>query len=126
VAGILIVAVGVTLYLGVSGVIGGLAHLQGVIANATTRNYAYDFRLAGLLLVGIMIVYGGVLCLSAVRGLVRHQRRAWDRAMGGTLLLLLVCIPLIPVQRDMAGGGTIIGAVNLVALMFVRRRLEAS
>jgi len=32
------------------GVIGGLAHLQGVIANATTRNHAYDFPSGALLL----------------------------------------------------------------------------
>jgi hypothetical protein len=72
VAGILKVAAGLTLHMGASGVIAGLAHLQGVIANATTRNYAYDFRLAALLLVGITIANAGALTLGGARP------RAWS------------------------------------------------
>ena len=73
-----------------------------MIQTATTRGYPYDFRYAGLLLVGITIVYSGVLCLWAVRGLARGERPAWDRALSGTILLLLVAVPLIPVEPDNA------------------------
>jgi hypothetical protein len=51
----------------------GLGHLYGVTVTATVWGYAYDFRLAALLLVGIALVIGGALCLSAVRGLVSRQ-----------------------------------------------------
>ena len=40
--------------------------------------------------------------------------------MSGTLLLLLVTVPLIPVQYELAGGLTLVGAVNLVILLGLR------
>jgi hypothetical protein len=102
----------------------GLAHLYGVIVTATGRRYAYDFRLAALLLVGIALVVGGALCLSAVRGLARCQRAAWGRALIGTLLLVVVLVALSPVQPDMAPGLSVLAAVNLVVLLAARRGLQ--
>ena len=121
-------AAGLTLLIGLSSVTGGNAHVQGVMSTAQIRGYAYDFRYAGLVLVGIMVAYAGVLCLWAVRGLARAQRHAWDRALSGTLLLLLVNVPLIPVDgpgRDNAVTTAIPAAVNLILLLVARRRLEA-
>jgi hypothetical protein len=97
------------------------------MATAQSRGYAYDFRYAGLLLVAITIAYAGVLCLWAVRGLARGQRPAWDRALSGTLLLLLVSVRLVPVEgpgRDNPVSTAIAGAVNLVVLLVTRHRLE--
>ena len=74
--GVVTAAVAVTLVLGLGNTIGGLGHIQGVIGTATRRGYPYDFRYAGLLLVGITIAYSGVLCLWAVRGLARGERPA--------------------------------------------------
>jgi hypothetical protein len=102
----------------------GRAHLDGVLTAATSRGYDYDFRLAGLLLVGSTLVFGGALCLSAVRGLVRGRRTAWGRAMSGTLLLLLVLVLMSPVQPQMAPGLSVVAAANLIALLAARRRLE--
>jgi hypothetical protein len=96
-----------------------------VMVTATRRSYAYDFRLAALLLVGMALVFAAALCLSAVRGLARHQRAAWARALIGTLLLLLVLVPLSPVQPEMAPGRSVLAAVNLVLLLVMHRRLEA-
>jgi hypothetical protein len=118
-------AAGMTLLVGLLITVMGLGHLYGVIVSATGRGYAYDFRLAALLLVGIALVFGGALCLSAARGLARHQRNAWGRALIGTLLLLLVLVPLIPMQPDMAPGLSVLAAVNLILLLVARRRLEA-
>jgi hypothetical protein len=103
----------------------GLAHLYGVMVTASTRSYAYDFRLAALLVVGTALVFGAALCLSAVRGLARRQRAAWGRAVIGTLLLLLVLVPLSPIQPDMAPGLSVFAAVNLIALLTAWRGLEA-
>jgi hypothetical protein len=103
----------------------GGAHFYGVVVTATNKGYAYDFRLAALLVVGMALVFGAALCLSAVRGLARGQRGAWGRALIGTLLLLLVLVPLGPVQPQMAPGLSVLAAVNLIVLVAVRRGLEA-
>jgi heme/copper-type cytochrome/quinol oxidase subunit 3 len=118
-------AAGTSLFVGLLLIIMGLAHLYGVIVTATMRSYAYDFRLAALLLLGMALVFAAALCLSAVRGLARRQRAAWGRALIGTLLLLLVLVPLGPVQPDMAPGLSVLAAVNLIALLAARRGLEA-
>jgi hypothetical protein len=118
-------AAGISLFVGLLIIIMGLAHLYGVMVTATRRSYAYDFRLAALLLVGMALVFAAALCLSAVRGLARRQRAAWGRALIGTLLLLLVSVPLSPVQPDMAPGLSVLAAVNLIVLLAARRGLEA-
>jgi hypothetical protein len=103
-------AAGTSLFVGLLITIMGLAHLYGVIVTATRRSYAYDFRLAALLLVGIALVFAAALCVSAVIG---------------TLLLLLVLVPVSPVQPDMAPGLSVLAAVNLIVLLAARRGLEA-
>jgi hypothetical protein len=118
-------AAGTSLSVGLLLFIMGLAHLYGVMVTATRRSYAYDFRLAALLLVGMALVFAAALCLSAVRGLARRQRAAWGRALIGTLLLLLVLVPLIPMQPDMAPGLSVLVAGNLIVLLAVRGGLEA-
>jgi hypothetical protein len=118
------IAAGLSLVVGLLLAIMGAGHLHGVLTVATSRGYDYDFRLAGLLLVGSTLVYGGVLCLSSVRGLTRGRPTAWVRAMSGTLLLLLVLVLMIPVQPSMAPGLSVLAAVNLIALLGARRRLE--
>jgi hypothetical protein len=111
------IAAGLSLVVGLLLAIMGAAHLQGVLTVATSRGYDYDFRLAGLLLVGSTLVFGGALCLSSVRGLARRRPTAWVRAMTGTLLLLLVLVLMIPVQPTMAPGLSVLAGVNLIALL---------
>jgi hypothetical protein len=101
----------------------GAAHLLSVIVAASWRGFAYDFRLAGLLLIGSTLVFGGALCLSAVRGLARGQRTAWGRAISGTILLLLVLVLNIPLQPDMAPGLSVLASANLIVLLAARPRL---
>lgn len=125
-AGFLAAAAGLTLYVGLASTIFGGAHLQGVISVAIARGYVYDFRLAALLLLGMTMVFAGVLCLKAVRGLARRQRRAWDRAISGTILLLLVTAPItpLPVQGELAAFQAFPASVNLIVLVAAWRRLE--
>ena len=123
--GSLAAAAMMTLLVGLLLTVMGLGHLYGVMVTATRRSYAYDFRLAALLLVGMALVFAAALCLSGVRGLARGQRAAWDRALIGTLLLLFVLVPLIPMQPDMAPGLSILAAVNLIILLVARRGLDA-
>jgi hypothetical protein len=124
-AGCLQLAAVASLCVGVLLSIMGLAHLYGVMVTATRQSYAYDFRLAALLLLGMALVFAAGLCLSAVIGLARGQRAAWGRAVIGTLLLLLVLVPLGPIQPDMAPGLAFLAAVNLIVLLAVRRGLQA-
>jgi hypothetical protein len=126
-AGLLGAAAATTLIAGLAGTIPGGAHLAGVIGNATSGVYqSYDFRLASLLILGITIAFGGVLCLTAVRGLARGQRRAWDRAVSGTLLMILVALPIgpLPVQGELAAGVWLLAAVALTVLVVAWRQLE--
>lgn len=120
---------GMTLLVGLASTIFGGAHFLGVIGNASRGAYlTYDFRLASMLSIGIMMVVAGALCVAAARGLARGQPRAWDHAMGGTVLLLLVTGPLcfVPRQGDLAALLALLAAPNLVLLVLARRRLEAA
>jgi hypothetical protein len=125
--GLVTAAVAVTVYMGLANTFGGLGHIQGVIQTATRRGYPYDFRYAGLLLVGITVTYSGVLCLWAVRGLARGERPAWDRALSGAILLLLVAVPLIPVvgpgQDNAILQAAVPGTVSLLVLLAALPRL---
>ena len=100
--GTLLGSAAITLLVGLLITVMGLGHLYGVLVTAQIKGYPYDFRLAALFIVGMALVFGSALCLSAVRGVARGQRTAWSRAVIGTLVLLLVTVPLIPVQPDMA------------------------
>jgi hypothetical protein len=111
-----------TLFVGVFTTIFASAHLYGVMVTATRRAYTYDFRLAALYIVGITMVAAGVLCIFAVRELARSHRIGWERALYGTVLLLLVTVPLGPVQPELAPAFVFFGAANLVALVAVWRR----
>jgi hypothetical protein len=121
-----ILAAGTTLLLGGLATLMGGAHLDGVLVTAGRRHYAYDFRFAGLLLLGFTITFAGILCLTAVRGLAHARRPAWDRALIGTLLFILVTAPVIPMQPEMAPGLVILGLVNVVALLVSWRSIEAA
>lgn len=125
-AGLLAVAAGATLLAGLDAMIFGGAHLQGVIQVATERGYAYNFRLASLLLLGIMLVFGGLLCLTAVRGLARGLRRAWDRAVIGAVLLLLTAVPMTPLggQGELAGAIALFATASLLAVVAAWRQVE--
>ena len=126
-AAILRAAAGLTLLVGLNATIYGGAHLWGVMVTASTGVYrSYDFRLATLLLLGMTMVFAGELCLTAVRGLARGQRRAWDRATVGSLLLLLVTVPIVyvPVQGLLAAAQAWPAALNVIVLVAAWRRLE--
>ena len=73
------------------------------------------------------MVFAGVLCLTAVRGLARGERRSWDRALSGTLLLLVATVPIVyvPVQGLLAAAQAWPAALNVIVLVGAWHRLEA-
>lgn len=95
----------------------GSAHLAAILWSAVRGSYFYNFRLAALLLVGFWLILGGSLCVSALSPLRRRRPPDWGRAIRGTLLLLLVAAPLVPVQPELAGGIVVSGAVNLAVIL---------
>jgi len=119
VAGFWKLAAGMTLFVGVFTTIFASAHLQGVMQTAITKGYAYDFRLAALLIVGMTMVAAGVLCIAAVRELARGHRIGWERAFYGTAWLVLIAMPLEPIQPGLAPAFTFVGGLNLVVLLVV-------
>jgi hypothetical protein len=112
-------AAGLSLFVGVSTTILASAHLEGVIQTAITKGYVYNFRLASLLILGSAMVAGGVLCIAAGRELARGHRIGWQRAFYGSVLLVLVSMPLEPIQPGIAPGITVLGGLNLFALLVV-------
>ena len=119
-------AAALTLIAGLTGSIPGAAHLQGVVSAASSRGYDYDARLAGLLILGIGMVFAGVVCLTAVRGLAHGERPAWDRALIGSLLLVLVTLPTTPIggQGELAAVVSLPAWLDLFVLAGARQQLE--
>ena len=117
-------AASMTLLVGVLITVMSLGHLDGVVVTAGNKGYTYDFRLAALLFLGLAMLFGAALCLTAVLGVGRGERRAWDRAVIGTILLLLAFGLMIPVQPDMAPGLSVLAAINLAALLVAGRQLN--
>jgi len=113
-------AAGMSVFVGLLSSVQGGAHLLSVIGVALTRGYAYNFRLTSLVLIGALMVLAGVLCLASARAVAAGRRSAWWTSARGTLLLLLVVVPLIPIQTEMASGLTILGVVNLAFLYRAR------
>ena len=100
----------------------GGAHTLTVIGRALRRpTFVYDFRLYSLVLLGLCQVAGGLRCLSTSWNLVRGDERAWRAALAATTLLLVVNVPLIPIQ-GFAGATSLVLAMTLITLLATGRR----
>ena len=104
----------------------GAGHFIAVVNRAVSGQgsgpggaFAYDFRFYALALLGMLLIAGGVGCFTPARGLTRGETRAWKTALWSTVALLVVNVPLIPVQ-GLALSPFLI--VNLVVLMVTRQR----
>jgi hypothetical protein len=74
-------------------------------------------RMCGRPSPGSTIVLAGALCIAGVRRLDRGQRIGWERALWGTLFLLVIAFPLRPMQPELAGGLSTVSVINLVVLL---------
>ena len=119
---VLPVGAGMTLFVGGLIALMGAAHLEGVIQTAMTRGYAYNFRLAGLLLIGIIAreaaCYASPLCVASLGvielpGAARWRHHPAPPRLGAEHSL----------QPDMAPGLSVLAAVNLIVLVAAWRRL---
>jgi len=100
----------------------GSAHTIAVIGRALRRPlFVYDFRLYSLVLFGACQIAGGLRLLSTSWNVVRGDVRTWRAALAVTTLLLVVNVPLIPIQ-GFAGATSLPLMVTLITLMATGRR----
>jgi hypothetical protein len=100
----------------------GSAHTIAVIGRALRGpSFVYNFRLYSLVLLGACQMGGGLRCLSTSWRVTRGDARAWKSALAATMLLLIVNVPLIPIQ-GFAGATSLIAGVTLITLIAAGRR----
>ena len=104
----------------------GLAHTLAVIGEAFSRPpaFEYDFRLYSLVMLGVSLIAGGLRCLSTSWNVARGDARAWKAALTATILLLVINVPLMPIQ-GFAVAFTALLLVSLIALIATRRCFAA-
>ncbi len=108
----------------------GVGHLIAVVGRAFSGAgsgpggaFTYDFRFYALVQLGMLLLAGGVACLSPAGGLTRGEPHAWWVTLWATVALLAINLPLIPVQ-GLALSPFVL--VNLIALMATRRHFGLS
>jgi hypothetical protein len=103
----------------------GLAagHLAGVAITELRRSPpTYDFRVYALLLLGAVLgVLGTRLAITAI-GIARGERAAWRKGVTAAAVLLMVTLPLAPID-GFAVGLSFFAFTGLVPLLAVRRRV---
>ena len=100
----------------------GSAHTIAVIGRALRGpSFVYNFRLYSLVLLGACQIAGGLRCLSTSWRVARGDARAWKAALAATMLLLIVNVPLVPIQ-GFAGVPFLLLSVTLITLIATRRR----
>jgi hypothetical protein len=100
----------------------GSAHTVAVIGRALRGPaFEYNFRLYSLVLLGACQIAGGLRCLSTSWRLARGDAHAWKAALAATTLLLIVNVPLMPIQ-GFAGATSLLLVVTLITLIATGRR----
>jgi hypothetical protein len=107
-------------------------HLGAVVGRALlgrgfggAASFAYDFRFYSLVLVGLLIAVPGFLCVLSAWGLSRGETSAWRRAVYSSGFLLMINVPLIPIQ-GFAIGLTGFALLNLIVLWVSQKRFRAT
>jgi hypothetical protein len=80
-------------------------HLAAVVGRAISGKgfggetyFAYDFRFYSLLLLGAVIIIPGLVFVMHARRLTDGDRTAWNRTLWACGALLLINVPLVPIQ----------------------------
>jgi hypothetical protein len=121
-AGALVAVGAVTFFCGAVIASLGSAHTVAVIGRALRGpSFVYNFRLYSLALLGTCQMAGGLRCLSTSWRVTRGDARAWKSALAATMALLIVNVPLIPIQ-GFAGATSLIAGVTLITLIATGRR----
>jgi len=107
-------------------------HLAAVIGRAISgqgfggaAHFAYDFRFYSLLLLGLVIIIPGLVFVMHARRLTEGDAEAWRRALWASGALLLINIPLVPIQA-FALDHVLLATINLVSLSAGRKRFRVA
>ena len=115
----------------------GAAHIIGVLGRRillkvsgqvpgepelTYLGIHYDFRLYGLILMGVVILFQSVPWMGAAPGLARQSQRAWKRAIRSITWIAVTVVPLLPLQPVFAKAFLGFSAVCLFTLWVARKR----
>lgn len=114
------------------GLVAGLggAHLAAVVGRAMASTgtgaegtFVYDFRFYSLVLLGVLLMAGGLACVSSLRRLTRGEPAGWSLAFWTSIALLAINVPLMPIQGFAVGFSAFL-SVNLVILVLTRWRFR--
>lgn len=85
--------------------------------------FTYNFRFYSLMLLGGMVLTLGLFCLRSARQISRGNISGWNRALRASIILILVCAPLIPLQFFAAifAGSAIL---NVIGLILIRKQVQ--
>jgi hypothetical protein len=107
-------------------------HLAAVVGRAVSgqgfggdARFAYDFRFYSLLLLGVVIIIPGLVFALQARSLTEGDAGAWKRALWASGVLLLINVPLVPIQA-FALDPALLATINIVALWAGRKQLRAA
>jgi hypothetical protein len=92
-----------------------LAHLVAIVGVTSMRAFdagtgAYTLRFYWLFLLGVSVAAPGLMCVISAKPLTEGHASAWRRAVAATLWLLVVTVPLMPLN----GFGTFLSAFALM------------
>ena len=103
-------------------------HLASVVGRAISgrgfggeARFAYDFRFYSLLLMAVVIVIPGLVFVTHARRLTDGHATAWKRALWASGALLLINVPLVPIQA-FALNPALLATINLVSLWAARKQ----
>lgn len=105
-----------------------LLHVSGRAAGEPDLTYLgihYDFRLYGLILMGVVLLFQAVPWMAAAPALTGGSQKAWNRAIRSLAFIALVVIPLLPLQPVFSAAFLGFSAVCAIALWLTRRRFSA-
>jgi len=108
----------------------GTAHLVAVVGRALAGKgsgpggtFVYNFRFYSLALLGVMLIAAALACLTSVRSLMRGDPTGRRVALAATAVLLVLNVPLIPIQ-GFAVGFSVFALANLAALWHARKHFR--
>ena len=107
-------------------------HLAAVVGQAISGKgfggeayFAYDFRFYSLLLLAVVIIIPSLVFVLHARRLTEGNATAWNRTLWACIVLLLINVPLVPIQA-FALDPILLATVTLVFLLADRKRFGAT
>jgi hypothetical protein len=107
-------------------------HLSAVIGRAISGRgfggealFAYDFRFYALLLMAVVIIIPSLVFVLHARRLTNGDATAWNRALWACGALLMINVPLVPIQA-FALDPILLATITLVSLLANRKQFVAA